>query len=140
MACLWLAPLSGEASQIDGSVGAWLRSGKEGLDCCDRLVWASDLRREAFFRAGHVVGARYEGFRVRSVCLTADAISWIDVDGPVLPRKGPLVRSQDREAARSLIRALLAGTPHGSVILLERVAEICFRAASCSPSNADGVH
>lgn len=66
--------------------------------------------REAFFRAGQVVVAFREGFRVCGVYVAPDGrSSWIEVDEPILPAHGALIAPEHRQGARSLIRALLAG-------------------------------
>lgn len=69
------------------------------------------VERDAFFLAGHAIGAWLEGFHVRRISVVPDndATCWIEVDEPVLPTKGPFLLPKHRQSARSLIRALLAG-------------------------------
>jgi hypothetical protein len=72
----------------------------------------SDRRRNAYFQAGHAIGARLEGLAIICVSIVPSgdgASSWIDIVEPELPKPREKWRDPDFIAAEAIARALLSG-------------------------------
>ncbi len=69
-------------------------------------------RRDAYFEAGHAVVAFLEGLEIVQLSIESDGgiSGWIEIREPSLSRSHLRSSRQAREEAKSIVRALLAGS------------------------------